>query len=102
MGKVENGEVILIRCVISGEKESYYKAKDYQGKKYLIEKNKDFKKVSVGDDRAFYAYKKEMGKLIKTTTLFPVSHEEYIKHNNTGISGKTLEELGITLDNLHE
>lgn len=102
MGKVENGEVILIRCVITGEKESYYKAKDYQGNKYLIEKNKDFKKVSVGDDRAFYAYKKEIGKLIKITTLFPVSHEKYIKHNNIGISGKTLEELGITLDNLHE
>lgn len=102
MDKIDKEQVSLVRCIITGEKESYYKGKDYQGNKYLIEKNKDFKKVSVGDDRAFYAYKKEMGKLIKTTTLFHVSHEEYIKHNNTGISGKTLEELGITLDNLHE
>lgn len=44
MDKIDKEQVSLLRCIITSEKEPYYKGKDYQGNKYLIEKNKDFKK----------------------------------------------------------
>ena len=95
-------DVILIRCMITGESEDYYKGKDYQGNRYLIVKNEFFKHLSVGDDRTFYAYKKEdMRSFSGKTALYPLTHEEYLKLlGNTRSGGKTLKELGVKLENI--
>lgn len=103
MERFNKDELILIRCVITGENEVYFKAKDYQGKKYLIKKNKEFSNFSIGDDRTFHAYKKENGLVLKRTILHPITHKQYIKINdNNGVAGKTLNELGVSLNTLHK
>lgn len=93
--------LILIRCLITGETSKYFKAKDYLGNSYLIVKNKITKSLSVGKDNTFHAYKEEKGLILKKTILYPLSNEEYIEIiGDRGAAGKTLKELGIKLDNL--
>lgn len=60
------------RCIIKSEKKNYYMAKDYNGNKYMIQKNEHIK-CKVGDDFYFYA-KREKGLLYDK--LIPVSDEE--------------------------
>lgn len=96
---IEN--LILIRCLITGESSKYFKAKDYLGNSYLIAKNKITKSFSVGKDNTFHAYKEQHGLIIKKTVLYPLSNDEYIEIiGDRGAAGKTLKELGIKLDNI--
>ena len=41
------------RCIIKGERSKYYIGKDYNGKSYIIEKNKNLR-CRVGDDFYFF------------------------------------------------
>ncbi|WP_426350183.1 hypothetical protein ACPWSR_02815 [Alloiococcus sp. CFN-8] len=92
-------DTILVRCLITSISGEHYKGKDYQGNRYYIEKNEFSKTFQVGDDRSFYAYKKEFqGIFEKRTFLFPLSGEDYLKLiDRDDYSGKTLKEAGITL-----
>lgn len=93
--------LILIRCLITGESSKYFKAKDYLGNSYLIIKNKITKTLSVGKDNTFHAYKEQKGLILKKTILYPLSNDEYIEIvGDRGSAGKTLKELGIKLDNI--
>lgn len=60
------------RCIIKSEKRNYYIAKDYNGNKFMIEKNNNIN-CKVGDDFYFYANRK---KGIFCDKLIPVSDEE--------------------------
>ena len=60
------------RCIIKGEKSKYYIGKDYNGKSYIIEKNR-YIRCRVGDD--FYFYAKKVKRILKDK-LIPVSDEE--------------------------
>lgn len=95
-------DVLLIRCMITGESDDYYKGKDYQGNKYLIVKNQFFKHLAVGEDRTFYACKKDDTRLFSgKTALYPITHEEYLKLlGNKRSGGKTLKELGVNINNI--
>ncbi|WP_426350160.1 hypothetical protein ACPWSR_02695 [Alloiococcus sp. CFN-8] len=95
-------DIVLIRCMITGESEDYYRGKDYQGNRYLIVKNQFFKHLAVGDDRTFYAYKKEDMRLFSgKAALYPITHEEYLELlGEERSAGKTLKELGVNLRNL--
>lgn len=93
--------LILIRCLITGENSKYFKAKDYLGNSYLIAKNKNSKSFSVDKDNTFHAYKEQKGLILKKTVLYPLSNDEYIEIiGDRGAAGKTLKELGIKLDNI--
>ena len=95
-------DIVLIRCMITGESEDNYKGKDYQGNRYLIIKNQYFKDLTVGDDRTFYAYKKDdMSFFSGKAALYPITHEEYLKLlGEERSAGKTLKELGFNLKNI--
>ena len=95
-------DVVLVRCIITGEGDDYYKGKDYQGNRYLIVKNPFFKHLAVGEDRTFYAYKREDLRVFPgKTALYPITHEEYLKLlGNERSGGKTLKELGVNLENI--
>lgn len=92
-------DTVLVRCLITSINGEYYKGKDYQGNRYSIEKNKFTRSFQVGDDRSFYAYKKEFqGFLEKRSFLYPLSNEEYLNlMDRKDNCGKTLKEIGITL-----
>ena len=62
----------IYRCIIKGEKSKYYIGKDYNGRGYIIEKNKNIR-CKVGDD--FYFYAERVKGLLKDK-LIPVSDEE--------------------------
>ena len=95
-------EVVLVRCMITGEYDDHYKGKDYQGNRYIIMKNKTFNNLSVGEDRAFYAFKRNDGGMFSgRIALYPLSHEQYLELlGNDRSGGKTLKELGVNLRNL--
>ena len=92
-------DTVLVRCLITSVSGEYYKAKDYQGNRYFIEKNNFSRSFQVGDDRSFYAYKKEFqGFFEKRYFLYPITNEKYLelidRKDNTG---KTLNEIGVRL-----
>ena len=95
-------DVVLVRCIITGESDDYYKGKDYQGNRYLIVKTPFFKNLDVGEDRTFHAYKKEDARIFPgKAALYPIAHEEYLKLlGNERSAGKTLKELGVNLENI--
>ncbi|MGM9974141.1 MAG: hypothetical protein ACI33K_08880 [Clostridiaceae bacterium] len=92
-------DTVLVRCLITSINGEHYKGKDYQGNRYLIEKNEFSRSFQVGDDRSFYAYKKEFqGIFERRIFLYPLSNEEYLNlFDRKDSSGKTLKEAGITL-----
>lgn len=93
--------LILIRCIITGENDEYFKGKDYLGSNYLILKNKNSLRFSIGNDFTFHAIKEQKGMLLKKVILNPLSTDEYIELvGDRGEAGKTLKEIGITLDNI--
>lgn len=93
--------LILVRCIITGENKQYFKGKDYQGNNYLISKNKNTHSYYIGKDVTFHAIKEQKGVFLKKLILNPLSTSEYIKLiNNTGKAGKTLKEIGMKLDKI--
>lgn len=94
-------DLILVRCVITGESNEYFKGKDYQGNNYLIKKNKSCRGFSIGNDTTFHAYKEKKSLLLKKTILNPLSTNEYIELlGDRGSAGKTLKEIGIKIDKI--
>ncbi len=93
--------LILVRCIITGGNDKYFKGKDYQGNNYLILKNKNSRGFSIGNDFTFHAYKEQKGFLLKKAILNPLSVDEYIELlGDRGEAGKTLEEIGMDLDRI--
>lgn len=93
--------LILIRCIITGESKEYFKGKDYQGNNYLILKNNNSLGYYIGKDITFHAYKEQKGVFFKKVILNPLSNSEYIKLiDDRGEAGKTLKEIGMKLHNI--
>lgn len=72
-------DLVLLRCIITKDCGSYFKAKDYNGNKYLIAKNSASKKFKEGSDDTFYAYKEITGVLFKRELYHPVSSKDFLR-----------------------
>ncbi|WP_238884705.1 hypothetical protein [Clostridium sp. YIM B02551] len=78
--KIEDlDDIILMRCIIKKDCGDYFKAEDYNGRKYIIAKNRTSKNFKRGTDDTFYAYKESVGMLFKKEIYYPVSSDEYFK-----------------------
>ncbi|WP_040213351.1 hypothetical protein [Clostridium polynesiense] len=95
-------DLTLLRCTITEEEKDCFKAKDFSGNKYVIMKNEAERYFSVGEDRTFFALKRQEGLMFKKDVYYPITNEqyEYIIKNNSGKNGKTLGSLGISLKSL--
>lgn len=63
----------VYRCIIKSIRNKYYIAKDYNGNKFIIEKNSHIRECKVGED--FYFYARRVKGIIRDK-LIPISDEE--------------------------
>lgn len=77
MESMKTDELVLVRCIVKKEMGDYFKAEDYNGKKYIIEKNHVTRKFKKGTDETFYALKRTAGIFFKKQVLSPISGDEF-------------------------
>lgn len=70
-------EIYLLRCIITKVCSDFFKAKDYNGKKYIILKTDRIKDYKKGIDFTFYAKREERGIILKRNIYIPLTQEEY-------------------------
>lgn len=77
--KIEEDEIELRRVILKKDCGDYFKAVDYQGKKYRVMKNEVTKKYKVGQDDTLYFYTRKRGKIIKLKFYIAISEEKFSK-----------------------
>ncbi len=72
-------DLTLVRCIIKKDCRNFFKAQDYNGKKYIVIKNHVTSKFKKGTDDTFYAVKEKRGYILKRDVLYPISSTEFEK-----------------------